>query len=328
VATDSSEIRALRRQHYELIVALAARVADSDASSQAKSQAEVARLEALSQLALANAPLADAALAGLDQDREGFFRETARVIEERPGTPEAAAAARLQVSVSGRYLRDSGASLGAWVKRFCEYACQQAQGKYPGEEDNARRDLASAANVAETAGETDSAVACFETWAKVWPNDPESKLVPATVNRLRSVGKPLELKGALYPKGDFDLATLKGKWVILHLWRSTPAGAEMMARLERQVEPLRARNCEVVGICLDQDDKQLAQLMANNRIQSQQLFEPYNGDLSKHPFAGQFGIAPAPFTILVDPEGKVAENNFRSPKLVPWVEKLMASPKK
>jgi hypothetical protein len=327
VGGNQAEARALRRQHEELLIALAGRVADSEASARTKSQAGMVRLEALAQLALANAPLVEADLPGLQSDREAFFNETARVMAEQPGTPVGAEAARLQVTVAARYMQLAGPSLNTWIRRFAEYACQQAAG-YANQAPDARRDLASAAGVAESAGLTDSAATCYETWAKSWPDDPESPLVPATIVRLHSNGKPFPLKGPLYPKGEFDIASLKGKWVIVHLWRTAGNGAEVMARLERQVDALRARNCEVVGICLDPDEKQLAQLVSTGRIRSTQLYEAWTGDAAKHPLAGQFGIAPPPFSMLIDREGNVVDNNFRLAEMASWVDKLLAQPAK
>lgn len=325
VGIDQPEARTLRRQHFELVMALSQRIVESDVDATIKSQAGIARLEAMAQLALANAPLVACAIPDVEKDREAFYAETARVMAEMGSSPEAAAAAHLRVSVTGRLVRESGAQQPKWIERYADYACQQAAAKYPDGKPDAQRELAGAASLAETAGLMDVAARCFETWAKTWPEDPESPLIPATLNRLQLVGKPLSLKGPLYPKGEFDLASLKGKWVIVHLWRSNGNGAEVLSRLERLLPELRAHGCEVVGICLDPDDKQLAQLVSTGRIRSIELYaapDP-SGDLAKHPLAGQFGIAPAPFTMLIDREGKVADNNLRPAKLLMWIDQLL-----
>jgi|GEM_PF-4920645 len=325
VGVDQPEARALRRQHFELVMALSQRIAESDVDAATKTKAEIARLEALGQLALANAPLVECDIPDVEKDREVFYTETDRVMAEMGSSPEAAAAAHLRVSVTGRLVREAGAQQPKWIERYADYACQQAAAKYPDGKAEAQRELAGAASLAETAGLPKVAARCFETWAKTWPEDPESPLVPATLTRLDQVGKPFSLKGPLYPKGEFDLASLKGKWVIVHLWRSAGNGADVLSRLERLLPELRAHGCEVVGICLDPDDKQLAQLVSTGRIRSIELYaapDP-SGDLSKHPLAGQFGIAPAPFTMLIDREGRVADNNLRPAKLLMWIDQLL-----
>jgi thiol-disulfide isomerase/thioredoxin len=139
--------------------------------------------------------------------------------------------------------------------------------------------------------------------------------------RLQSVGSTIRLAGKTLQGKTFDLASLKGKSVVVIQYWATwcePCKADMPL-----LKDLRARfkgAFEVVGVCLDTDNKDVLTFLQENDPLWPQLFEP--GGLESR-LALEMGIQTLPTMILIDKQGKVVDRNIRSQSLESEVKKLL-----
>ncbi len=138
--------------------------------------------------------------------------------------------------------------------------------------------------------------------------------------RLQSVGSIIRLAAKAVDGQPFDLAKLKGKVVVIQYWATwcEPCKADMPL-----LKDLRARfkgAFEVVGVCLDNDNKEMLTFLQENDPRWPQLFEP--GGLESR-LALEMGIQTLPTMILIDKQGKVMDRNIRSQSLESEVKKLL-----
>jgi len=85
-------------------------------------------------------------------------------------------------------------------------------------------------------------------------------------------------------------------------------------------ETLHARGFEIVGISLDDDKKDLLSLLAKEKIEWPQFYDPKGGE---HRLAKQFSIEEIPVMWLLDKSGRLRDIDATE-NLTQKVEKLLA----
>jgi thiol-disulfide isomerase/thioredoxin len=141
-----------------------------------------------------------------------------------------------------------------------------------------------------------------------------SKMLLGAARRLNLVGQPLALKGTTVDGKPFDLASLRGKVVLVDFW-ATWCGPclEELPNLKRNYEAYKGRGFEVVGVSIDEDRPALEAFLAERKLPWVTLHDKEHE--GRHPATIEYGIFAIPNVILVDQEGKVVSTLARGEEL-------------
>jgi len=155
-----------------------------------------------------------------------------------------------------------------------------------------------------------------EAFLKVASNDPRKTQIEqflAAEGALRK-GQPAPDIALPDPQGQIRrLSDLRGKWVLIDFWASWCRPCRMenpnVVRLYQKYHP---KGFEIFGVSLDYNKE--AWLQA---IQKDQLTWTHVSDLKGWQSAGAqaYRVSGIPFTVLVDPQGRIAAKGLRGPSL-------------
>lgn len=139
--------------------------------------------------------------------------------------------------------------------------------------------------------------------------------------KFERLGKPLNIKFKAVDGREVDLASMKGKVVLVDFWATWcgPCMAEL-PNVKTTYDKLHGKGFEIVGISLDQDMDKLKHVVAREKMAWPQYFED-RGDGNK--YADEFGITGIPTMWLVDKKGLLRDLNARE-DLQAKAEKLLA----
>ncbi len=155
-------------------------------------------------------------------------------------------------------------------------------------------------------------------WYKaIVDNFPTNRFAPVakgSIDRLDLVGNDLKLAGPQLnnAQAPFDIASLKGKAVIVYYWasHSTQCVGDF-ARL-KQVVNASAGKVELVCVSLDETADKALEFVKANPVPGVQLFQATaSGAGLSSPLAVQYGIQGLPTAFLVRPDGKVANRSLQ-----------------
>jgi thiol-disulfide isomerase/thioredoxin len=151
----------------------------------------------------------------------------------------------------------------------------------------------------------------------------QSKLLLGAAKRLELVGHPMHVKGTTLDGKAFDLATLKGKVVLVDFWASWcgPCVGEL-PNVKKLHEKYHGQGFEVIGISLDNTEKQLAAFLEKNKLPWPSIYKEAN-DL-----ADDYGVFSIPLAILVGRDGRVISLNARGAELERLLEQEFGATKK
>lgn len=136
-----------------------------------------------------------------------------------------------------------------------------------------------------------------------------------------AVGETVELKFTDSHGKKVDLATMKGKVVLIDFW-ATWCGpcVKEVPNVVSTYNKLHEKGFEIVGISLDSDKAALAKFTKEHGMTWPQYFD---GKAWKNAISSKFGINSIPAMWLVDKEGKLVSTNARG-GLEAEVEKQLA----
>lgn len=149
--------------------------------------------------------------------------------------------------------------------------------------------------------------------------------VAALVEKLVNLkSQPLDLKFTAVDGREVDLASLRGKVVLIDFWASwCPECRDKMADVVATYRKYHDQGLEVVGISLDQDKKVLQTFAAKNGMVWPQYFDGKGWD---NPVSRGYGVYEIPAIWLVDKKGMLVSTDGRH-DLAGQVEQLMAAPR-
>lgn len=124
------------------------------------------------------------------------------------------------------------------------------------------------------------------------------------------------------PEGeDLSLSDLKGKYVLIDFWASWcgPCRREN-PNVVRMYKAYKDKGFEILGVSLDRSkDRWLA------AIEQDQLTWKHVSDLKhwSNAVARQYNVSSVPYTMLIDPDGKIVAKNLRGPSLEAKLKELL-----
>ena len=133
------------------------------------------------------------------------------------------------------------------------------------------------------------------------------------------MGSVLTLSGRGLNGQAVDLASYRGKTVVVQYWATwcTPAKNDMAVL--KQLVAKHGRSLAVIGVSLDANVKDLKAYLAENSLPWEQVFEEGGQD---SPPANALGIITVPTMLLVDAEGKVVNRNIQAGDIEAELKKL------
>jgi peroxiredoxin len=141
------------------------------------------------------------------------------------------------------------------------------------------------------------------------------------------IGKPPKEIGKKDTAGkEIDLASYKGKVVLVAFWAATDAASNSERdNLLKTYKEFHGKGLEAVGISLDVDKVKLDEYVKGNGISWRQYFD---GKGWQNEVAVAWGVKGLPRIYLIDKDGKVRFVNVRGEALAPAVKELCDRPKK
>ena len=175
----------------------------------------------------------------------------------------------------------------------------------------------------EFAGEDTAATKWYDQIVSDYPNTEMSEKAAVAIRRLKSIGEPLELSGKGLDGRPIDLASLRGRVVLVHYWATwcEPCKEDM-----KQLRNLLAKNARrkfaIVGVNLDDQAQSAVDYVRAERIKWPQLHA--QGGLES-PLAKQLGVFTLPLMMLIDKDGTVVNRSIAVEELEAEVSKRLST---
>lgn len=178
-------------------------------------------------------------------------------------------------------------------------------------------------------GKTAEAAEMCQWAVKVFANSPEEKIkeqlprFEGIARRMQLPGNTMTIKGTLMDGKPYDLATQKGKVVLVQFWATwcEPCIQEIFNVL-KYYKLYHDLGFEVIGISIDEDKAQLDAFLKESKLPWPIMLDAKTPESN----AARYGAYSVPVLILVDQQGKVVSLNARGPQLGIELEKLLGPP--
>lgn len=175
--------------------------------------------------------------------------------------------------------------------------------------------------IEEFSQENDKALAWYRQIVADYPDSPNAAKAAGAAWRLTATGKPLDLKAKTLDGKNFDLASLKGKTVVVHTWATWCELCKEEANTLKTLQAkYAAKGLQCVGINVDMEASEAQRYLATNRLPWTQLHS--EGGLESE-LANQLGIVSLPVTLLIDKDGKVVKQIYSMTELNTELENLL-----
>ena len=131
--------------------------------------------------------------------------------------------------------------------------------------------------------------------------EPARSMAKDALEKVKRLGHPLNLKFTALDNRTVDLATLKGKVVLIDFWSTTcvPCVRDL-PDVKKLYSKYKAQGLEVIGITLDENKEVLQRYIQKEDLSWPQYFDPKG---SQNPIAQEFAIRSIPVVWLIDRHG-------------------------
>lgn len=171
--------------------------------------------------------------------------------------------------------------------------------------------------------DSEKAIDWYKLCSSRYPGTDFGKRAKGAITRLGSFGRTFPFVSKTAAGRDFNLASLKGKIVVLHYWETwciQDDELEVLAKLAKKYKD----DIVIVGCNIESGegatDKFKSFVKSKSSIMTwTQLHEP--GGVDNSPLAHQLGVALEPLIVLVDKEGKLVESNISTGDLEREIER-------
>ena len=193
--------------------------------------------------------------------------------------------------------------------------------KYPKTPDSAEA-LLQLGMYQEFVGKAEEATKWYQQLVTSFPKAESAPKANGALRRLGAVGKAMQLRSNDISGGTLDLASYRGKVVLIHYWATwcEPCKADMVL-LKDVFAKKGGRDFDIIGVCLDENAADAKRYLTENRFPWKHVYEP--GGLDGR-LANEMGVMTLPLMILVDQDGNVAHQNIHvGPELDAELAKLI-----
>jgi thiol-disulfide isomerase/thioredoxin len=175
----------------------------------------------------------------------------------------------------------------------------------------------------EFAGQEDEAKKWYGKVKSTFASTNSGKKAAGAITRLESVGQVIRLSGKTTAGTPIDLASFKGKLVLIHYWATwcQPCLSDINTIKQLHLK-YGAAGFAPIGINLDSNPKDLAAFLQQNRLSWPQVNEA--GSLEGR-LANELGILTLPTMILVDKDGRVLNRNITIAEVEDELKKRVVS---
>lgn len=255
------------------------------------------------------------ALQGDDASIEALF-DAAKVFYERKPTSAAALEAELTlVNLTHANAIRYGQAQPKWIQEFAKHA-QLYAARFPDEQARSVKLLAAAARTCELSGLSDDARSCYTLLITKFKDTPEAQQAEGVVRRLQLKGKTLEFTGPTIDGGDLNIASYKGKMVVIVFWAThAKPFIDQLPKLTATMKKYE-KYATVVGVNLDADEGAVEAFVEETKLTWPQIFSPNRALRGwNSPLAVHYGINTLPTIWLVDPNGIVTDTSINAENL-------------
>ncbi|MGI9455279.1 MAG: TlpA family protein disulfide reductase, partial [Aeoliella sp.] len=159
-------------------------------------------------------------------------------------------------------------------------------------------------------------------WWKHFPNGVHAAMSKGAITRLTSEGRQIAIKGTAIQGGEVDLASFRGKAVVIQYWTTScdvcTSDHAILGDLYKKYGG--GRGLEIIGVNLDFSRDKLIEYLKEKRLPWKQLWEPGGFDSR---LASNLGVVTVPLMLLAGPDGKVISSNIRAAEIEAELKKLM-----
>ncbi len=139
------------------------------------------------------------------------------------------------------------------------------------------------------------------------------------------IGSPVEIAGPTLDGQTFDLASYRGKVVMVDFWATWcgPCVAEL-PNVKKVYEKHHDRGLEIVGVSFDYERDTLTKFVKTKAVPWPQIFfEGPDKQGWDNPIGRKYGIDGIPMTLVIDRDGNLADYDLRGTELEAAVGKLL-----
>ena len=152
--------------------------------------------------------------------------------------------------------------------------------------------------------------------AEIFGSTPAGERFKGMLANRQIIGQAMEIAGPTLEGKTFELASLKGKVILVDFWATWcgPCVGELPS-VKKVYEKYREQGFEVVAISLDDDRAALEKFVKDRQVPWVQIIFTEEKDRGwENPLARRYGIDSIPATFLIGRDGKVVARDLRGEK--------------